>query len=132
MNFQMPRMSRWKDVLVHLAVWSMLLWVPSAIYSFFPKPEFNTLLKSRYPNEFALVAGGRDQFSGSTTYSHRSYWLIPSALQVPRFIRVSQWCSEPPKVVDQGGGPFLLTFAIFLGFNVYYFQRRWRAQSADA
>ena len=131
MKFQIPPMAPWKDVLVHLAVWVTLLSAPSIFYSFFPKPEFGAALRSRYPHEIALVMGGRDSFSGNTTYARRTYLLLPSALQVPKLVQVTQENSAPPIVVVQGN-LFLVLLLIFIGLSCYYFRKRWRAQRSDA
>ena len=131
MKFQIPPMTPWKDVLVHLVIWAALLSVPSIIYSFFPKPDFNAALRSKYPHQISLVMGGKDSFSGNTTYVRRSYLLVPSALQVPEVVQVTQVNSEPPKVVVQGH-LFLISLVVFIGFSFYYFRKRWRAQQSDA
>jgi hypothetical protein len=130
MKLQIPLMNPWKDVLVHLALWAVLLSIPSFIYSFFPKPDFDAVLRSQYPNQIALVIGGKDSFSGDTAYARRSYLLVSFALQVTKIVRVTQINSEPPKAVEQKG-LFLVTLAIFIGFISYYFWKRWRAQSDD-
>jgi hypothetical protein len=124
-------MTPWKDVLVHLAIWAVLLSVPSIICSFFPTPDFNAALRSQYPHQIALVISVRSSVSSNTTYARRSYLLIPTTLQAPKIIQISQLNSEPPKVVAQGDS-FLVFLAIFIGFNCYYFQKRWRTQQSDA
>ena len=131
MKFQIPPMAPWKDVLVHLVIWAALLSVPSVFYSFYPKPDFSAALRRQYPHEVALVLGGRDSFGGNATYARRTYLLVPSALQVPKFVRITQENSGPLKVVVQGNF-FLLTLAIFIGFNCYYFRKRWRSQRSEA
>lgn len=131
MKLQIPPMTPWKDVLVHLAIWAVLLSVPSIIYSFFPKPDFDAALRSKYPHQITLVMGGRDSFSGNTTYARRSYLVVPSALQVPEVVQVTQVNSEPPKVVVQGN-LFLVSLAFFIGFSFYYFRKRWRTRQSGA
>ena len=131
MKYQIPRMTPWKDLLVHLAIWAVLLSVPSIVYSFFPKPEFNAALQSKYPHQIALVVGGKDSSSGGATYARRSYLLVPSALQLPEVVQITQVNSEPPKVVVQSN-LFLISLVIFIGFSVYYFRKRWRTQQSDA
>jgi len=131
MKFQIPPMTPWKDVLVHLVIWALLLSVPSIIYSFFPKPDFNAALQSKYPHQIFLVMGGKDSFSGNITYALRSYLLVPSALQEPEMVQVTQVNSEPPKVVVQDH-LFLISLLILIGFSFYYFRKRRRNQLSDA
>ena len=131
MKLQIPPMSPWKDLLVHLVIWAVLLSVPSIIYSFFPKPDFDAALRSKYPHQIALVMGGRDSFSDNTTYARRSYLLVPSAFQVPEFVQITQVNSEPPKIVAQAN-LFLVSLALFIGLSWYYFRKRWRTQKSDA
>jgi len=131
MKFRIPLMAPWKDVLVHLAIWAALLSVPSIFYSFYPKPDFSAALRSQYPHQVALVMGGRDSFGGNTTYARRTYLLVTSALQVPKFVQITQEDSGPPKVVVQANF-FPVTLAIFIGFNCYYFRKRWRTQQSEA
>ena len=131
MKIQIPPMNPWKDVLVHLALWIALLSIPSIFYSFFPKPDFDAVLRQHYPNQIPLVMGGKDAFSGATTYSRRSYLLVPSVFHDPKFVQIVQRNSEPPTVVEQRG-LFLIALAIFVGLSCYYFQKRWRAQPSDA
>ena len=131
MKFQIPPMAPWKDVLVHLAIWAALLSVPSIFYSFYPKPEFSAALRSQYPHQVALVMGGRDSFGGNTTYARRTYFLLPSALQVPKIVQITQENSGLPKVVVKGNF-FPVSLVIFIGFNCYYFRKRWRTQRSDA
>ncbi|WP_460877759.1 hypothetical protein [Rhodanobacter koreensis] len=130
MKFQIPPMNPWKDVLVHLALWAVLLSIPSIFYSFFPKPDFDAVLRVQYPSQIALVMGGKDSFGGNTTYSRRSYLLIPSMFHDPKFVQILQTNSEPPKVVEHRGS-FLITLVIFVGLCCFYFCKRWRTQLGD-
>ncbi|OOG64855.1 hypothetical protein B0E46_05520 [Rhodanobacter sp. B04] len=131
MKLQIPPMTPWKDVLVHLAIWAILLSAPSIVYSFFPKPDFDAALRSKYPHQIALVMGGGDSSSGNTTYARRSYLLVPSAPQLPEVVQITQVDSERPKVVVQNN-LFLISLVIFIGLSVYYFRKRWRTQQSDA
>lgn len=131
MNLLARPLNPWKDLLVHLGAWAVLLLLPSLFYSFFPNPDFDAVLKRTYPDETVVVLGGRSQFSGSNTFSRRHYVLFPSVFTDPKYVQVEQRNSNTPAVLEERG-LFLTTLAIFIGLCVYYFRRRWRTKPGDA
>lgn len=131
MNLLARPLNPWKDLILHLGAWAVLLALPSLFYSFAPNSDFDLALKRAYPNETAIVLGGHSQFSGSGTLKRRSYVLFPSVLIDPKFVQVEQRNSSTPAVLEERG-LFLATLVIFFGFCSYYFWRRWRTRPDDA
>ena len=117
-----PR-NRAKDLLLHLLAWATLISLPSIVFSFSPKPQFEAVL-SRYPQQVALVVAGRSSFSGDHTFTSRTYVLLPSVFVSPKAIQLRQ-SDGREVIVEELRGSFILFASILLVSITYYFYRRW-------
>jgi hypothetical protein len=127
---QTRSMKRWKDVLVHLLILGAVLSILPILFSFFPKPAFDEVLRREYPDEIALPYEAESRFGGERTYSQRSYVLVPSVFYDPKVVRVIQHNEEPPTVEEQRGIAYF-SLGLVLAMGIAYFRERWQAQADE-
>lgn len=129
LNIKIPKKPRWRDFLIHLAIWAVLLSIPSLILSDPLNEKFQGAL-IHYSDQILLTVGGHNGFIDAQPQARRIYILFPSVFRDPKFVDIWQTSDGEPVIYEQRG-TFIATVLIGIALVGFYFWKRWTTEEAE-